>query len=117
MRYILTLITLFACNYSYAENIALQCKLSAADSYSISVVINTDAKTLKFGIVPYMLNHVSDDYYHAYRTDSYGGDILVINRANGKFWEGGVTTLCNNEDCSDSFKAITYNKGDCRLAF
>jgi hypothetical protein len=118
MRYILTLITLFACNYSYAENIALQCKRSDVSSWSIPIVINTDTMTLKYQrYFNYTLNHVSDDYYHANSIGTHGGDILVISRLNGKYWMGGVSTFCTDKTCSDDYKAVESSTGDCRLAF
>ena len=104
--------------FSFAEKIALQCKSSNGSSYTIPIVINTDTMTLKYqGLFDYTLNHVTDDYYHANRIGTDGGDILVISRSTGKYWMGGVSTRCTDKTCSDRYKAIDTSVGDCRLAF
>jgi hypothetical protein len=117
-RPLITLIVLLAYNYSFAEEVTLQCKPSGYNHYAVSVVINIHANTLKFGDIPYTINHVSEDYYHAYEIDKYGGEILLISRLNGQYWRGGVSTnKCTDSKCTDTYTSIDSHTGDCRLAF
>lgn len=104
--------------FSFAEKIALQCKSSNSDSYTIPIAINTETMTLKYhSHFDYTLNYVTDDYFHAYNLYPEGGAILVISRLNGKYWKGGVSTFCSDRTCSDSYKRTDSSTGDCRVAF
>jgi len=105
--------------FVFADKIALHCKPSDYADYVVPIVINTDTKTLKFGSFPsYILNHVSDEYYYAYRIYAEGGEFLIVSRLNGKYLRGGASTNnCTDSKCSDTYaKADTYT-GDCRVAF
>lgn len=117
-RLLITLVVILACNYSFSEEITLQCKPSGHNDYAAKIVINTHAKHLKFGYYDYTINHVSDDYYHAYRIGKNGGEIMLISRLNGQYWRGGVsTTTCSDKKCTDTYTSIKSYTGDCRLAF
>ena len=105
--------------FSFADNIALSCKPSGYADYVVSIVINTDTKTLNFGSFPsYTLNHVSDEYYYAHRIHAAGGEILIVSRLNGKYWRGGAdTTTCPDSECSDTYASADTYTGVCRVAF
>ena len=72
--------------FVFADKIALHCKPSDYADYVVPIVINTDTKTLKFGSFPsYILNHVSDEYYYAYRIYAEGGEFLIVSRLRARF--------------------------------
>jgi hypothetical protein len=114
----LLFVLLLLSSASFAEKISLQCKSVENPVYDISMLIDTDERTLRFGTLEYVLNYVSETHYHAYRVNFAGGEILLISRESGEYIRGGAALMsCIGKECSGIYtESFTY-KGECKASF
>ena len=99
-----------------AEEVILKC-VTAEGTQTEDIVVDLEAKEMRFGIIRYTILNVTPDYITAFTDQTYGkvgGDIWLLHRATGRYWRGAVGEYCTDEKCTATRPAAHTYTGTCR---
>jgi hypothetical protein len=98
-----------------AEPIELSCKTSEGYNIPVNIDLVEMKGTWGMSSLPYEITHTNDDYVTMMRrSESPGGEYLVINRATGQYQRAGAYIGCD-EDGNNCSLRTTTQEAHCKL--